>query len=81
MSDLEGDLVRVIEHVGGHVGDNDAPGGEPVSVGVEVGVPQVVGDFLVSVVRLGNKQVRACGGGGDRLGPGGVAGIGDRLPG
>jgi hypothetical protein len=52
VSALEGNLVLVVEHVGGHVGDDDAPGGEPVPVGVEVGVAEVVGDVLVPVVGL-----------------------------
>jgi len=32
----------VVEHAGGHVGDDDALGGEPVPVGVEVGETEVV---------------------------------------
>ncbi|MGD0936537.1 MAG: hypothetical protein ABR922_18425 [Streptosporangiaceae bacterium] len=31
----EGDLILVLEYVGGHVGDDDALGGEPVPMGVE----------------------------------------------
>jgi hypothetical protein len=31
---FEGDLLLVVEHVGGHVRDDDAPGGELVTVGV-----------------------------------------------
>src|SRR5712691_5521112 len=50
MGGLKGDLVLVVEHVGGHVGDDDALGGELVSVGVEVGVTEMVGDVLVPVV-------------------------------
>jgi len=48
----------MVEHVGGQVGHDDAPGGEPVAVCVQVGVTQVVGDVLVAVVRLRNEQVR-----------------------
>src|SRR5580692_5288046 len=79
VSALEGNLVLVAEHVGGHVGDDDAPGGEPVPVGVEVGVAEVVGDVLVPVVGLCDEQVRTRGDLDERFGPGGVAGIGQRL--
>src|SRR5438105_12593431 len=63
---LEGNFMEVVEHVGGHVGDDDALGGEVVSVGGQVGVAKVMGDVLVRVVRLGDEQVRACGGIGKR---------------
>jgi hypothetical protein len=63
------------------VGDDDALRGEPVPVGVEVGEAQVVRDVLVPVVALNDEQVGIRGGVDDRAGPGGVAGVGDRLAG
>ena len=51
-------LFLVVEHVGGHVGNDDAPGGEPVPVGVEVGKTEVIRDVLVPVVGLGNERAK-----------------------
>jgi hypothetical protein len=50
MGGLEGHVVLVVEDVGGHVGDDDAPGGELAPVGVQVGQAEVVGDVLVPVI-------------------------------
>ena len=70
----EGDLVLVLEYVGGHVGDDDALGGEPVPMGVEVGETEVVGDVFVPVVGLGDEQIDIRGGIDQCVRPGGVAG-------
>ena len=59
------------------MGKDDAPRGEVVAMRVEVGKPQVVGDFLVLVVRLRDQQVCVPGRGDEGVGPGGVAGGGD----
>lgn len=70
---LEGCRLASAEHVGGHMGDDDAPWGELVPVGVEVGEAQVVGNVLVPVVGLGDEQIGVFGKLGQRVRPGGVA--------
>ena len=59
--------MLVPEHVGRHVGEDDAPGSQLVPVRVEVCIAKVVGDVLVPVIGLGDQQVRVRGGLADRV--------------
>jgi hypothetical protein len=72
-------LVKAAEHVGGHMGKDRTTGGEIVLVLGEIRVPQMVGQRLVPVVRLGDEQVRIARRLADRGRPGRVAGISDDL--
>jgi hypothetical protein len=58
---LEGCFMLAGEHVGGHVGDDDAAGGKPVPAGDKVSQAQVIGNVLVPAIRLGDEQVSTCG--------------------
>ena len=59
------------------MGEDHAGRGDLVPVAAEVGEAQVVGDVLVPVIGLGDKQVGIRGGLDDRVGPRGVTGVGD----
>ena len=76
---LHANLVLTVEHVGRHMGDDDAPGLELVPVNLEVGVAKVVGDVLVALISLGDEEVRACGNLDEIFCPGGVACVCDYL--
>jgi hypothetical protein len=70
-------LAGVGDHVGGHVSEHDAAGGQVAFVGGQVRVAEVMGDLLVPVVGLGDEQVRVVSGVRDRRRLAGVAGVGD----
>src|SRR5260221_11173158 len=56
---LEAGLVQMVQHVGRHVGEDDAQAGELAAVSGQVRVPEVVGDVLVAGVGLRVQQVAA----------------------
>ena len=73
-------LGQAAEHVRAHVGENDSPAVEALTILTEGLVVEVVLDLLLEEVRLADEEVSPACGLDQALGPFGVAGVGDHLP-
>lgn len=79
MRRLRVDSVQVAEHVGAHVGEDEAAAGQLSAIRRKRFVVEVGPHLFVERVGLANEEVGVARGIDERIGPLGVAGIGDGL--